>query len=95
MLTQYMAQTATLRRLTGYDERGQPEHGTPTSVPCRKSTHHKTTWTTDGQTTTLMTIWHLAIEVVPDDLLDGLRVTSVEPMRDLGAHVIGYKAVSE
>jgi hypothetical protein len=92
-IAKYCNETAQLQTLTGaYNEEGQPQHGTATTIACRKERSGKVIKDIDGQEYKATSRYFTPSEVNRGDLLDGLKVISAEEYKGRTGTVEGYEA---
>lgn len=93
MLIKYLSSTAQHEPLTGFNNRGEPSHGPPVPIPCRRQVKNQEIITPDKQSIKAEYVYYVKDPVVPGDKLDGHVVQMVEEWTMLGGRVMGFKAV--
>ena len=93
MLSNYLNQTAQLRRATGTDEYGQPIFGLASTILCRRQNRSRLVFSPHGSSRVNEITYYLTECLVEGDMLDGKVVGSVDVWIGLRGYAVGYKAV--
>lgn len=93
LIGSFSKQTATLERATGgYDDEGQPAHGTQETIKVRKEPASGVKRSATGADVDVETVYMTEAVISVQDRLDGLPVRRVSEIIDKGGKRLGCEA---